>query len=68
VPLLGDLPLAGALFRFTGEDTVNSEIVVFVTPWIIKQPVMSKGEQQAYEVTEFKGPKTTTTRAEKEQE
>ncbi len=77
VPLLGDLPLVGALFRFTGEDTVNSELVVFVTPWIIKQepvqpavmsPFMSQDEQNAYKETEFKGPKTTQTKAEKSQE
>jgi len=77
VPLLGDLPLAGVLFRFTGEDTINSELVVFVTPWIIKQqpvmspimsPFMSQDEQDAYKETEFKGPKTTDTKAEKEQE
>jgi type IV pilus assembly protein PilQ len=65
VPFLGDLPLAGALFRFKGEDTVNSEIVVFVTPWIIKQPVMSQREQDAYDTTEFKGPKPADTKAEK---
>ena len=34
VPLLGDLPLLGALFRFEGEETVTSELVVFVTPRI----------------------------------
>jgi len=65
VPLLGDLPLAGALFRFTGEETINSELVVFITPWIIKQPVLSQSEQKAYEVTEFKGPEPTMTKAEK---
>jgi type II secretory pathway component GspD/PulD (secretin) len=65
VPLLGDLPLVGALFKFTGEDTVNSELVVFVTPWIIKQqPVMSQGEQDAYKITDFKSPKPTYTGAE----
>jgi type IV pilus assembly protein PilQ len=66
VPLLGDLPLAGALFRFTGEDSGNSEIVVFITTWIIKQqPVMSQSEQDAYRVTDFKGPEPTMTKAEK---
>ena len=44
VPLLGDLPLAGRLFRFKGEDTVNSELLVFITPWIVEQPAMSKQE------------------------
>ena len=68
VPLLGDLPLLGGLFRFEGEDTVNSEIVVFITLRIIKQPVLSETEKRAYEVTEFGGPKVTATRAEKSEE
>jgi len=65
IPLLGDLPLLGALFRFEGEDTTNSEIVVFITPQIIKQPIMSETEKLAYEATEFSGPEPTLTRAEK---
>jgi len=64
VPLLGDLPILGALFRFKGEDTTNSEIVVFITPRIIKRPVLSEDEQQAYKATEFSGPKPVITGAE----
>jgi len=66
VPLLGDIPLLGELFKFEGESTVTSELVVFITPWIIEQPVMSEAEQRAYEVTEFDGPEPTLTKAEKE--
>jgi len=65
IPLLGDLPLLGALFRFEGEDTVNSEIVVFITPRIIERPVLSENEQQAYEETEFSAPRPVDTRVEK---
>ena len=65
IPLLGDLPLLGWLFKFEGEDTVASELVVFVTPRIVKQPVMSETEQKQYEVTEFSGPEIISTRAEK---
>jgi len=68
VPLLGDLPLFGNLFRSESEDTVDSEIVVFITTWIIKEPLMSPDEQKAYDVTEFSGPKPSTTKAEKRQE
>jgi len=69
IPLLGDLPLVGALFRFEGEDTVNSEIVVFITPRIIvEQPVMTEDELRAYEKTEFSGPEFTLTKAEKKSE
>ena len=65
IPLLGDLPLVGALFRFEGENTVNSEIVVFITPRIIEQPVMTEDELRAYEKTGFSGPEPGLTRAEK---
>jgi len=64
VPLLGDLPLAGALFRFKGEQTINSELIVFVTPWIVEQPALSEKESQAYEETEFEGPQPVHTGAE----
>jgi len=64
IPLLGDMPLLGALFRFEGEDTIISELVVFITPRIVEQPVMSKTEQQQFEVTEFKGPHPNSSRAE----
>ncbi|MHC4069753.1 MAG: secretin and TonB N-terminal domain-containing protein [Planctomycetota bacterium] len=56
VPLLGDLPLIGGLFRFKGEDTAVTELVVFITPRVIEQPVMLESEIRAYEVTEFSGP------------
>ena len=67
IPLLGDLPLIGGLFRFEGEDTAVTELVVFITPRIIVDASMSPDEQRAYQVTEFKGPDSslTMTRAEK---
>lgn len=51
VPLLGDLPIVGYLFRFTGEEVVNSELLVFITPWIVEQPSMSPNETQSYKQT-----------------
>ncbi|MHC4570936.1 MAG: secretin N-terminal domain-containing protein [Planctomycetota bacterium] len=67
VPLLGDLPLIGGLFRFTAEDTAVNELVVFITPQIIEEPLLSENEKRAYEVTEFKGPKVALTEAEKKE-
>ena len=64
IPLLGDLPLIGVLFKFEGESVVTSELVVFITPRIIQTPVMSDAEQKAYDITEFKGPENTLTKAE----
>lgn len=68
VPLLGDLPLAGALFRFRGEETVNSELLVFIRPWIVEQPAMTAGETGAYEETEFEAPQPDYTEAEVKQD
>jgi type IV pilus assembly protein PilQ len=68
VPLLGDLPLLGVLFRFEGEDTAVTELIVFITPRIIKHAVMSESEERAYEATEFSEPRPSSTRAEKEDE
>ncbi len=65
IPLLGDLPLLGLLFRFQGEDTTNSELVVFVTPWIVEKPVMSELEKEQFKITDFAPPKVDWTDAEK---
>jgi type II secretory pathway component GspD/PulD (secretin) len=53
VPLLGDLPLLGGLFRFEAESTTNSELVLFVTPSIIRKPVMSIDELDQHGLTEL---------------
>jgi type IV pilus assembly protein PilQ len=65
VPVLGDIPVLGHLFRFEGEATANTELVVFITPHIITEPSLTEEEQQAFEITEFGGPIPTTTKAEK---
>jgi type IV pilus assembly protein PilQ len=64
VPLLGDLPLVGGLFRFKGEETINSELLVFITPWIVEQPTMTENETRAFGETEFKAPQLSYTAAE----
>ena len=35
VPLLGDLPLVGHLFKTTGKETSKTELLVFITPKIV---------------------------------
>ena len=37
IPLLGDIPLLGALFSHTGTDLTNSELLVFVTPYVFDE-------------------------------
>jgi len=66
IPILGDIPLIGLLFRFEGEDTAHTELIVFITPRIMNEPItMSGAEKEAYTVTEFGGPKPLETKAEK---
>ncbi len=36
VPVLGDMPMIGAAFRYTKNRTVKTEIVIFLTPQIVK--------------------------------
>ncbi len=38
IPLLGDLPLIGGLFRGTSDSTRRQEVIVLLTPHIIKEP------------------------------
>ncbi len=68
IPLLGDLPLVGSLFKFKGEDTVNSELLVFITPWIIEHPVMTKAEATSFQETELAPLKPVYTEAELKQD
>jgi len=39
VPLFGDLPLIGSLFRSTSTTVSDSELLVFITPTILPDPV-----------------------------
>jgi len=65
IPLLGDLPLLGGLFRFEGEDTSVTELIVFITPRIITgEPVLSLDEELAFEETMFGSPESFSSRAE----
>lgn len=56
VPLLGDIPLIGELFKFRGESTTNSELVVFITPKIIIEPSMDDSEKRYLDNTIFVSP------------
>ena len=50
MPLMGNLPLLGKLFRTTAEETQRTEIVVLLTPRIVVQDELAvEGEQAACE-------------------
>ncbi len=42
VPVLGDLPMVGAAFRRTSESETKSELLIFITPKIIKDTLTNR--------------------------
>jgi type IV pilus assembly protein PilQ len=42
VPLLGDLPLVGYLFKTTGRETSKTELLVFLTPKIVADSIPTR--------------------------
>ena len=43
IPILGDLPILGTLFRSREYQDKQTELVIFVTPWIIGEEVSKDG-------------------------
>lgn len=43
IPLLGDIPLLGALFRRTIQSDVKTELLIFLTPYIVAEPTQLAG-------------------------
>lgn len=39
VPLLGDIPFIGYLFKTTGKSSIKTELLIFLTPRVIKESV-----------------------------
>jgi len=64
VPLLGDIPIIKGLFKFEAEESVFSELIVFITPMIVVNEGLSEDEQSAYEHTQFDPPCTVESKAE----
>ena len=44
VPILGDLPFVGSIFRGTADQSVRKEVIVLLTPHIIEEPSETKGQ------------------------
>ncbi|MGH8004579.1 MAG: pilus assembly protein CpaC, partial [Limisphaerales bacterium] len=40
IPILKDIPLLGYLFRYTRKETVDKDLVIFVTPTIVTPETM----------------------------
>lgn len=53
IPLLGDIPLAGGLFRHNQTVQANTELIVFITPYVIDEP----GKMLPETLQEIAGPR-----------
>jgi len=51
VPLLGDIPFVGALFRGTTDITERQEVIVLLTPHIIGEPSQMDGKARAEDIS-----------------
>jgi type IV pilus assembly protein PilQ len=47
VPVLGDLPLAGTIFRQTNDTSTRKELIILITPHIITDPEQTLGDDRA---------------------
>jgi general secretion pathway protein D len=52
VPLLGDIPIAGALFSHEETLQTNSELLAFITPYVIDEQTSEKAAEQVEEPVE----------------
>ena len=50
IPLLGDLPVIGQLFRGTDDQSVRTELIVLITPHIINDPEEADGTDRMKDV------------------
>lgn len=44
LPFLGDLPLLGLAFRYKSKDEVDKELLIFITPRIVKETTYALGD------------------------
>ena len=47
VPILGNIPLLGFLFRYTATSIENRDLVIFITPHLFTQSVLSREDREA---------------------
>jgi type II secretory pathway component GspD/PulD (secretin) len=46
IPVLGDIPFVGALFRKTVKDITDVDLLIFVTPRVVTKPQLSQKEKE----------------------
>lgn len=50
IPLLGDLPILGAIFRGTADKVERQEVIILLTPHIIEEPSQANGQARADDI------------------
>ena len=50
IPLLGDIPIIGQLFRSTDDESKRTELIVLITPHIINEPEQADGAARLEDV------------------
>ncbi len=50
IPILGDLPVVGGVFRGTADNYIRKEVMVLLTPHIIEEPSETKGAARAADI------------------
>ena len=48
VPLLGDIPLLGAVFRNTSDNDLRTELLVIITPRVVRDPLEARRLTEEY--------------------
>jgi len=66
VPILGDMPIIGGLFKAVTESEVTNEIVVFITANIVTNPVLTDDEKDKLKQTGYVAPASKVTNAERD--
>jgi type IV pilus assembly protein PilQ len=51
IPILGDIPIVGSLFRGTADNFVRQEVMILLTPHIVEEPSEVQGAARAEDVS-----------------
>lgn len=50
VPVLGDIPVLGEVFKKTDDQSIRTELIVLITPHIINDPEQANGDERMQDV------------------
>jgi type II secretory pathway component GspD/PulD (secretin) len=54
IPILGDIPFLGVLFRGTSDKNERQEVIVLLTPHIISEPDQAKGQAREEDISRLR--------------